>query len=162
VEDIDWLLADGPLRKNGCERQLALNTAMYIWRNDNSPDALRDRIATVAKTDPAMNAAYDGWINPSAKPAGITKQQKEIERLERRNALERAKHDKSWTDFAANVRANPAEMKNLQPTTSTTTDPKLYHLWQLLCRDLVPDPLGGNLALELGKGQQHVEGQPSH
>jgi hypothetical protein len=74
----------------------------------------------------------------------------------------RFESDKSWTDFAANVRANPAEMKNLQPTTSTTTDPKLYHLWQLLCRDLVPDPLGGNLALELGKGQQHVEGQPSH
>ncbi len=27
---------------------------------------------------------------------------------------------------------------------------------------LVPDALGGDLALELGKGQQDVEGQPSH
>jgi hypothetical protein len=132
VEDIDWLLADGPLRKNDFDRQLALNTAMSIWRNTNSPDALRDRIAAVAKTDPAMNAAYDRWINPPAKPAGITKQEKEIEQLQRRNALERAKHDKSWTNFAAKVRANPAEMKNLQPTTSTTTDSKLFHLWELL------------------------------
>ena len=29
-------------------------------------------------------------------------------------------------------------------------------------RDLVPDPLGGELPLELGKGQQHIEGQPAH
>jgi hypothetical protein len=132
VEDIEWLLVDGPLRTSDCERQLALNTAMSIWRNFDSPDELRDRLAAVAKTDPAMNAAYDRWINPPAKPAGITKQEKEIERLERRNALVRAKHDKSWTSFAAKVRANPAEMKNLQPTTSTTTDSKLFHLWELL------------------------------
>jgi len=29
-------------------------------------------------------------------------------------------------------------------------------------RDLVADPLGRQLALELGKGQQNVEGQPAH
>ena len=28
--------------------------------------------------------------------------------------------------------------------------------------DLVPDPLAGDLPLELGEGQQHIEGQPSH
>jgi hypothetical protein len=132
VEDIDWLLADGPLRKNDCERQLALNTAMSIWRNANSPDELRDRIAAVAKADPAMNAAYDKWTSPPARPAGIAKQEKEIERFQRRNALERAKHDKSWTDFAAKLRANPAQMMNLYPTTATTADSRLVGLWELL------------------------------
>jgi len=29
-------------------------------------------------------------------------------------------------------------------------------------RDLVPDPFGRHLALELGEGQEHVQGQPSH
>ena len=29
-------------------------------------------------------------------------------------------------------------------------------------RDLVPYPLGGQFPLELGKGEEHVEGQPSH
>src|SRR5260370_36464064 len=29
-------------------------------------------------------------------------------------------------------------------------------------RDLVADPLGGNFPLELGKGQEHIEGQPAH
>ena len=28
--------------------------------------------------------------------------------------------------------------------------------------NLVPDALGGDLPLELGKGQQHVEGEPAH
>src|SRR5262245_50396104 len=28
--------------------------------------------------------------------------------------------------------------------------------------DLVTDPFAGDLALELGKGQQHIEGQPPH
>ena len=30
---------------------------------------------------------------------------------------------------------------------------------QSACRDLVPDPLGGDLPFELGKGQQHIEGR---
>ncbi len=30
------------------------------------------------------------------------------------------------------------------------------------CGNLVPDPLGRHLALELGKGQKHVERQPAH
>ena len=29
-------------------------------------------------------------------------------------------------------------------------------------RDLVADALGGDLPLELGEGQEHVQGQPSH
>ena len=32
----------------------------------------------------------------------------------------------------------------------------------LRCRDLVPDPLGGDFPFELGKGQKDVEGQPTH
>ena len=32
----------------------------------------------------------------------------------------------------------------------------------LRCRDLVPDPLGGDFPFELGKGQKDVEGQPPH
>ena len=39
------------------------------------------------------------------------------------------------------------------------SDPKAL---PLRCRDLVPDPLGGDLPFELGKGQKHVEGQPAH
>jgi hypothetical protein len=132
VDDIDWLLADGPLRKTDHERQLATNTAMAIWRNAESPDTLRERIAAVAKADPAMTAALDGWLNPRQPSPEFTRQENEIKRLERRNALERAKRDRSWVDFAARLRGNPAEMRNLRPTTAEGTDSRLYSLWQLL------------------------------
>src|ERR1700733_2491504 len=38
------------------------------------------------------------------------------------------------------------------------------HLHPLLFRsgDLIPDPLARDLTLELGEGQEHVKGQPSH
>src|SRR5207249_2110221 len=38
------------------------------------------------------------------------------------------------------------------------------HPYALLLRggDLVADPFAGDLPLELGKGQQHIEGQPPH
>lgn len=132
VDDIDWLLADGPLRKFEHERRLAINTAMAIWRDAGSPDAFRERIAAVAKADPAMTAALDGWLKPRQPSPELANQEKEIKRLERRNALERAKHDQSWVDFAARLRANPAEMRDLRPTTAQGADSKLYHLWELL------------------------------
>jgi hypothetical protein len=132
VDDIDWLLKDGPTREAEHERQLAINTAMTIWRNASSPDGLRDRIAAVAKLDPVMSATLDTWIKPQQTSGDLAKRQKEIEQLQRRNALERAKLDQSWVDFTANVRSNPSEIGNLQPTTERGADSKLFHLWHLL------------------------------
>jgi hypothetical protein len=59
-------------------------------------------------------------------------QERELKRLQRRNALEQAKHDRSWVDFAAKLRTNPADMRNLHPTTATSTDSRLLSLWHLL------------------------------
>ena len=36
------------------------------------------------------------------------------------------------------------------------------HAFLLRSRDLVADAFAGDLALELGEGEQHVEGQPAH
>jgi hypothetical protein len=132
VDDIDWLLEDGPLRKTDHERQLAINTAMAIWRSAGAPSALRERISTAAKADPAMTAALDGWLNPPQPSPEFARQENELKRLERRNALERAKRDKGWVDFSARLRANPAEMRNLRPTTAESADSRLYDLWRLL------------------------------
>ena len=124
-DDLEWLLADAPRRDADHERKLAINTSMAIWRTANSPDALRDRIGAVAKADAAMSAALDNWLNP---PPGASERDGKLEELERRNALERARDDKSWVDFASKLRTQPAEMKNLQPTTEKGVDTKLYQL----------------------------------
>jgi hypothetical protein len=131
VEDIDWLLADGLKRVLDHERRLAINTAMAIWRNAGSPDELRDRIGASVKADAVMTQAFGSWLKPPQRSAEETKSHKELERLQRRNAVEKAKSDKSWVDFAAKLRANPDEMRNLTPTTPKGADAKLFHLWHL-------------------------------
>jgi hypothetical protein len=132
VEDIDWLLADGLGRVPDHERRLAINTAMAIWRNLGSSDDLRERIRASVKADAVMAQAFDSWLKPPQRSAEETESRKELERLERRNAVERAKTDKSWVDFAAKLRDNPEEMRNLTPTTAKGADARLFHLWHLL------------------------------
>ena len=36
------------------------------------------------------------------------------------------------------------------------------HAFGFGCGELVPDALAGDLPLELGEGQQHIQGQPTH
>jgi hypothetical protein len=132
VEDIDWLLADGLKRVPDHERRLAINTAMAIWRSAGSLDDLRDRIGAIVKADAVMTQAFDSWVKPPQRSAEETTSQKELKRLQRRNAVERAKTDKFWVDFAAKLRANPNEMRNLTPTTIKGADAKLFRLWHLL------------------------------
>jgi hypothetical protein len=133
VDDIDWLLTDGVKRMTDHERRLAINTAMTIWRNAGSPDNLRDRIGTIAKSDAIMGQAFDSWFKPRVQSPEEIKSQKQRGRVERRNTIERAKTDKSWIDFAAaTLRDHPEEMTNLTPTTAKGVDSKLFHLWHLL------------------------------
>jgi hypothetical protein len=132
VEDIDWLLADGLERVPDHERRLAINTAMAMWRSAGSSDDLRERIRARVKTDAVMAQAFDSWLKPPQRSAEETESRKELERLVRRNAVERAKTDKSWVDFAAKLRDNPEEMRNLTATTAKGADARLFDLWHLL------------------------------
>jgi hypothetical protein len=123
VEDIDWLLTDGLKRAPDHERRLAINTAMAIWRNAGSSDDLRDRIGALVKSDAVMTQACNSWwLKPPERSPEETKSRKELDRLRRQNAVERAKADKSWVDFATKLRDNPEEMRNLRPTTAKGTD----------------------------------------
>jgi len=85
-----------------------------------------------------MTLAFNSWLKPPRRSLEETKSLRELERLQRRNAVERAKTDNSWVDFATKLRANPEEMRSLRPTTAKGTDAKLFHLWHLLslCEDV--------------------------
>lgn len=130
--DVDWLLADAPSRASASERQLAINTAMHIWSSFNRPEALCERIAAIVGRDADMSAAYTEWTTPRTRPPGLLESEKRLEELTRRNALERAAHDKSWTDFASDMRNDPTKLLAIKATTAEGADPKIYHLWQLL------------------------------
>jgi hypothetical protein len=130
LEDIDWLLEDAPKRGADNERQLAIDAAMMIWRDAGRPDGLRDRIAGVVGQSAAMRTTVDSWI--TARPKSSELGENRLAELQRRNALEQATHDKSWTDFAAELRNDPTKMADIRPTTDKGADSKIFHLWQLL------------------------------
>ena len=135
VEDIDWLLVDGLKRVPSAERRLAINSAMAIWRDAGSPDDLRDRIGIIVRSDAVMTPGFNSWLKPPERSPEDKESLKELEQLQHRNAVERAKIDKSWVDFAAKLRGHPEEMHNLRPTTAKGCDANLFHLWQLLKSD---------------------------
>jgi hypothetical protein len=130
--DLDWLLADGPARSLEHERRLAINAALSIWRDAGSPAGLLSRIEAVAHTDAAMTGAYEAWMRPPAPSPELVKSERELKRLQRRNAIAQAKRDQSWVDFVAELRANPALLRQLRPTSKEGADSRLFHLWQLL------------------------------
>jgi hypothetical protein len=132
VEDVQWLLLDAPARAESNERELAINTALLILRDAGWPDDSEQRIRAVAGSDPAMNKAIDSWFNPPKKSAVQIESERRYKAAAKKNAIDLAKHDQSWIEFAAELRADPSKMRNLQPTTSKTCDSKLYHLYLLL------------------------------
>jgi hypothetical protein len=132
LDDIDWLLEDALKRRAENERQLAIDAAMMIWRDAGRPDSLRDRIAAVVGQDAAMSTTFDSWITPRPRSSELVKSENRLAELQRRNALEQAAQDKSWTDFAAEFRNDPMKMADIRPTTDKGADSKIFHLWQLL------------------------------
>ena len=132
LEDIDWLLADGPTRDRGSERRLAMNAALEAWARADQPEPLKARIAAVAATDAEMQAAYAEWMEPRVKSADEIRSEEELAEVTRTNDSARAEQEQSWVKFVADMRANPEQLRRPQPTTATTVDGRLYDLWQLL------------------------------
>jgi hypothetical protein len=131
VDDIDWLLSDAPTRATEHERRLAIDAALTVWGAAGSSEALRDRIGAIAKADPAMEQVFDAWTNPRPPSLGLIESNKQLELLQRRNALESAARDRSWTEFATTLRERPDEVM-FAATTNNGADAKLHALWGLL------------------------------
>lgn len=131
-DDIDWLLTDGPFRARATERQLAINAALSLWSAAGEPEVLKTRIAGVAATDTEMQAAYAEWMTPRIKSAEEIKSEEELAEPLRAGERTQAEQEQSWIDFIADLRANPAQLRQLYPTTETSVDSRIYSLWQLL------------------------------
>jgi len=132
IEDLDWLLADGPGRENANERQLAVNAAMKIWRETGEPAALFARIEAVARTDAVMSEAFTAWTRPRTRSALEIEQERECKETQDRMAVEQAACEQSWIDFLANLRGNPEQLRQLRPPSAAGVYPRLYYLWQVL------------------------------
>jgi len=132
LEDTQWLLEDAPSRPLPHERRLAINTALELWQSSGSPAAVYDQIATVASSDSATRETIEAWMRPRIPSAEERESQRELDVVTQNALRQRAEHEESWTKFAADVRANPAQLRHLRPVSSEGVDSRLFHLWQLL------------------------------
>ena len=101
VEDLDWLLADGPRRVPENERRLAINTALQLSREAGSSAALLTQIEEVAQADAVMTEAYETWMRPRTQSTQEIEQEREIEEIQNRMVVEQAVRDQSSIDFVA-------------------------------------------------------------
>ena len=97
-------------------------------------------------------AAMPSLWRPDA--AGVQFGADRIHRAERQVALEDALHQRGF--FRHRHKAAPLG------AVADRNDPAHPHALGLGGGDLVADALGGDLALELGEGEQHVQRQPAH
>ena len=129
---MDWLLADGQNRETEHKRKLAVNAALYVWARSDRPEAVRDRIRRAAATDLAMCDAYDEWMRPQSPDPALVESELRLQEDQERQAVARAEGDQSWRDFVSRLRADPDQLRHLNPATAGGIDTRLYHLWQLL------------------------------
>jgi hypothetical protein len=132
LTDIDWLLADAPLRTAANEQRLAINAALSVWREAGSNPTMRARIEEVASASPAMAAAVADYFRPRGPSAEELESSRQLEEIQRAQALKSAEQEKSWVDFVADLRADPTKFKQLRPTTSESMDHRLFYVYELL------------------------------
>lgn len=131
-EDISWLLADAAARARPNECRLGVNAALHVWNQVGRPEALLSQIETSARAVSVMNAAFEAWMNPPLPNPALIEQERELRRLQREGRSRRAETDQSWSNFANEMRANPTQLRQLNPATTQGVDARLFNLWELL------------------------------
>ncbi|WP_343654394.1 hypothetical protein [Paraburkholderia caribensis] len=132
LEDIDWLLADGPSRVREDAQRLAADAALSLWAKAGRPPALLARIEAAANSSAAMNAIVDNWLRPPERPAELLQSEAEFQAAKAQHEARDAEMEQSWVDFIDSVRTDPTPLGNLNPPSSDGVDTRLVHLWQLL------------------------------
>ena len=139
VEDVDWLLADGPRQGAENERRLAIDAAMAIWRGAGSPAGLLEKIEKTARADAVMTGAFEGCVHPKLPSAELIESAHQLEEMRRRSALAQEARDRSWVEFVAQLKANPNQLRQIIPSGPDFVDERLYRLWVLLSRTIGRD-----------------------
>lgn len=129
ADDIDWLLIDGASRPCRTERYLAVNAALNLWSNAGESETLKARISESAAKDADMHEAYVEWMTPRTKSAEEIKSDEDLAESIREGERKRNEREQSWIAFVEDLRADPEQLRQLRPTTKTSVDGRIYHLW---------------------------------
>lgn len=132
TEDIDWLLADGLLRKSGDEQRLAANAALELWDKAGKPELVLARIKTAAQASAAMSAAISDWLQSVNRSAELRRSEARYQEVVAEGKRRQEEREQSWFDFVNSLRNDSEPLSAVNPTTAKGVDNRLYHLWQLL------------------------------
>ncbi|MGF6447125.1 hypothetical protein [Paraburkholderia youngii] len=132
LEDLAWLLKDGPTRPELTEQQLAANAAIYLWGAHGNRSDVLSRIEEVAATCPAMRAEVNACLRPPTSSPAF----QEHTRLMAEQAAEHKKQleaqEDAWVAFLEDLRRAPDPLSALVPGAPGEVSMPLANLWQLL------------------------------
>jgi hypothetical protein len=132
LDDLEWLLADGPSRNLADEQRLATNAALDLWERAGRPGPVLARIEAALAASPAMLDLVGHRLQPAPKSAELLRSEAELEAAVAENEKHRAEVEQSWVDLIESIRNEAEPLSNVVQTSSQGVDGRLYNLWQLL------------------------------
>ena len=131
-EDIPWLLDDIANKTDSPDVEFAVDAAMVLWvQSDNDP-ALLKRIQDATDTFDKGGRVVSAYLNPPELAEEEQEFEREQTRAQEESAIETARHNQSWIEFAERLRADPHQLANIPPPKNDQVDHRLYRLWWLL------------------------------
>ena len=131
-EDLDWLIEDAEHRSTPNERQIAASAALRLWRQGGEQPDVLARIRAIGGAHAEVATLIDDWTRPRSPSEKERAHQRKMRHIERRSALKLAERDELWRDFADRLRADPDQLRKIQPPSDEGMDVRLYNLWRLL------------------------------
>ena len=134
ADDVSWLIDDMTTKSDPSDVEFAAHAVMALWKDSGKDPTLLERIQDATKTIPIARQTVDSWLNPPAPSEDEKEYQREQEKWRQERAIETARHDQSWIEFAEDLRANPDQLRKFPPLKADWVHHPLYKLWSLLNR----------------------------
>ena len=134
VDDVSWLIDDITTKSDPSDVEFAAHAVMALWKDSGKDPTLLKRIQDATKTIPTARQTIDSWLNPPAPSEDEKEYQREQAKWRQERAIETARRDQHWIEFAEDLRANPDQLRKIPPLVAEQVDHRLYNLWFLLKR----------------------------
>lgn len=131
-DDMTWLTNDAAGKVEDRDRRLAFQALYAIWRDQGQDPMVAEALENIGKQDSSLGALLIAWQSPPPEPPEHLARMERLRATEERNRIAREKRDGSWIEFIEELRADPTILDRLHPTTDTTADSRLVHLWRFL------------------------------
>ncbi len=131
-EDLDWVLSDLREQTSDDARLLALNAALVIWQDSDKATAILDRIRAFANSNAATREYLNAVLSPRQISEEELRQTQKLQALRQQREAKKTERNVGWAQFVDDLRANPAQLRQLPAPTPERIDGRLFDLWQLL------------------------------